>query len=295
LIGLIKNKERYIVERFQEVKRTVLKIGKIPYANLFPIFYMLQKGCDCSDYEFIEGHPSTLNRLLRSGGIDVSPSSSIEYLRYADRYMFIDGHSLSSKGPIESIFLLSRSLIERLEGKTILTSSHSDTSVVLLGIILSKFYKIECVLKPTNERPESLIGKVDAFLCIGDEAMSAKKTVENLQSSLFHIYDLGDLWYKNTNLPFVFALWIVRKNLSTEKIELFKKLVHDLNKARELAAENLDEIAKALRPLFISRYSLNIKEEELTSYWRGISYDFNEEHKRGLELFRRYSEELGLL
>ena len=269
---------------------------------------MLQKECDCSDYEFIEGHPSTLNRLLRSGEIDVSPSSSIEYLRYTDRYMFIDGHSLSSKGPIESIFLLSKSSIERLEGKTILTTSHSDTSVVLLGIILSKFYKIECVLKPTDENPESLINKVDAFLCIGDEAMKAKKIVTSNTPSLtlpprggglggggIYIYDLGDLWYKNTNLPFVFALWIVRKNLSTEKPELFKRLVHDLNKARELAAENLDEIAKALRPLFISRYSLNIKEEELTSYWKGISYDFNEEHKKGLELFRRYSKELGLL
>lgn len=279
----------------EEQKKTVLKIGKIPYANLFPIFYMLQKECDCSEYEFIEGHPSALNRLLRSGKIDVSPSSSIEYLRYADRYKFIDGHSLSSKGPIESIFLLSRSPIEGLEGKTIFTSSHSDTSVVLLGIILSKFYKIECFLKPTDEKPESLIGKLDAFLCIGDEAMKAKKIVENIQSSLFHIYDLGDLWYKNTNLSFVFALWIVRKNLTIEKPEFFKRFVHDLNKAKELATENLDEIAKALRPLFINRYSLNIKEEELISYWRGISYDFNEEHKKGLKLFRRYSEELGLL
>src|SRR4030043_1637482 len=109
---------------------TFLKIGKIPYANLFPIFYTLQRECDCSGYEFIEGVPSTVNRLLRSGEIDISPSSSIEYLRYRKQYNLIEGHSISSKGPAGSIFLLSRSPIEQLGGKTILVSSQSDTSVV---------------------------------------------------------------------------------------------------------------------------------------------------------------------
>jgi len=59
--------------------------------------------------------------------------------------------------------------------------------------------------------------------------------------------------------------------------------------------ENLDHIAQALRPLLLSRLSLSITEEELISFWRGIVYDFNEEHRKGLELFRRYTEELGLL
>jgi chorismate dehydratase len=292
----------------EERKRSLLKIGKIPYANLFPIFYMLQKECDCLHYEFIEGVPSLLNRMLRNGEIDLSPSSSIEYLRYKDRYVFIDGHSLSSKGPIESIFLLSRIPIERLEGKTILTSSQSDTSVVLLDIILRKFYKIECVLEPTNETVESLVNKADAFLCIGDDALKAKKTVNSNTPSLtlpprgggqgwggIYLYDLGDLWFRNTGLPFVFALWIVRKDSSKEKAELLERFTHDLNKAKTLAKGHLDKIAHALRPLLLACHSLNINEEELISYWKGISYDFEEEHNKGLELFRKYSEELGLL
>jgi predicted solute-binding protein len=40
---------------------------------------------------------------------------------------------------------------------------------------------------------------------------------------------------------------------------------------------------------------LNLTEEEIISFWKGISYDFTEEHERGLELFRKYSGELGLL
>ncbi|MEW6162912.1 MAG: menaquinone biosynthesis protein [Nitrospirota bacterium] len=280
-----------------EGKRSLLKIGKVPYSNLFPIFYILEKQCDCSGYEFIEGFPSTLNWLLRSGQIDISPSSSIEYLRYKNKYTFIKGHSISSKGPVGSILLLSRRPIEELEGKTVLTSSQSETSVVLLDVILKKFYKIECPLKPTDEKVDLLLNKAGAFLSIGDDALKARKIVTShtLGWGDIYIYDLGDLWYRNTGLPFVFALWIVRKGCFTEKAELLKRFIHDLNKAKGLAMENLDKIAQALRPLLLSRYSLIITEEELIPYWKGISYDFIEEHERGLKLFRRYSEELGLL
>ena len=55
----------------------ILRIGKIPYANLFPIFYVLERDMDCSQYEFVEGMPSTLNRMLRDGDIDLSPNAKI--------------------------------------------------------------------------------------------------------------------------------------------------------------------------------------------------------------------------
>ena len=285
----------------EERKRSLLKIGKIPYANLFPIFYMLQKECDCSGYEFIEGVPSGLNRMLRNDEIDISPSSSIEYLRNKNKYTLIEGHSISSKGPVGSILLLSKRLIEELEGKTILVSSQSETSIALLDIILKKFYTIECSLSPTDESLDFLINNAEAFLSIGDDALKAAKTATNNSklrtpnSELIYIYDLGELWYKNTALPFVFALWIARRDCRIEKAELLNRFIRDLHKAKELALQNLDKIAQALRPLLLSLHSLNLTEEEIISFWKGISYDFTEEHERGLELFRKYSGELGLL
>lgn len=274
---------------------------------------MLERKCDCSKYEFIEGAPSTLNRMLRNGEIDISPSSSIEYLRYQNKYTIIEGHSISSKGPIGSILLFSRRPIERLNGMTALTSTQSESSVALLDIIFKKFYKIECYLRPTDEPFELVVNEAEAYLLIGDDALKAKKTVTSYKlqvtskdhtknsslvtrhSSLIYIYDLGELWYKNTGLPFIFALWIVRKGCCTEKTELFERFTGDLNMAKALAMKDLTKIAEELRPLLLSRHSLFITEEELISYWKGISYDFTDEHRRGLELFRRYSEELGLL
>jgi chorismate dehydratase len=296
-----------VIKKKQE---SYLKIGKIPYANLFPIFYMLQRECDCSEYEFVEGVPSTLNRLLRTGEIDISPSSSIEYLRHKDKYNLIKGHSISSKGSIESILLLSRRPIEELGDKIVLVSSQSETSVALLNIILRKFHKIDCSLMPTDEPLDSVLGKADAYLAIGDYALKAKKTVTSYKlqamknkdlslvtnnSSLLHIYDLGELWYANTGLPFVFALWIVRKDCFAEKADLLERFIRDLQMAKELALQNLDTLARELKPILLSSHSLDIPEEELISYWNGVSYDLTEEHERGLELFRKYSEELGLL
>lgn len=273
----------------QDKNKPLLRIGKIAYTNLFPIFYMLEKG-NLSEYEIIEGFPSALNRMLRNGEIDISPSSSIEYLRYPDKYSIIEDHSISSKGPVRSIFLFSKRPIEELEGMTILTTSQSETSVALLDIILKKFYKIACSSQPINGLPDLRSNEKEAFLLIGDDALKAKKTIFDM-----YVYDLGEVWYKHTGLPFVFALWIARKDCSIKKAELFERFVHDLNMAKESAMNNLNEIAQEWKLLLLSHHSLVISEEELVSYWKGISYDFGDEHRKGLEMFRKYSEELGLL
>ena len=35
-----------------------------------------------------------------------------------------------------------------------------------------------------------------------------------------------------------------------------------------------------------------LTEAELITYWENISYDFGDEHKKGLEFFRKFAEEL---
>ena len=279
-----------------------LRIGKIPYANLFPIFYILENECDCSGYEFVEGVPSALNHMLHTGGVDISPSSSIEYLRHSDEYAIVENHSISSIGPVGSIILLSRKPIEELNGLPVLTSSQSETSVVLLRIIFERFDKVKCDLKTADIHLDSLPSSAEAYLLIGDDALKAVKSYElkvksesknsqlsTLNSQLFYIYDLGELWQKHTGLPFTFALWIYRKDCCKEKAELMKRFKKDLDKAKRLAVKKLKKIAlqSSMRGI--------LTEAELITYWENISYDFRNEHKKGFELFRKYSKELGLI
>lgn len=261
-----------------------LKIGKMSYTNLFPIFYMLQRNADCSDYEFIEGVPSSLNSMIRSGDIDISPSSSIEYLRHRDRYKLIEGHSISSSGPVGSILLFSKRPVEALQGQTILTSSQSETSVALLAIILKKFYEIDCRFKSSSEPMEKAMASHEAYLLIGDEAMQ-----EALNRPELRIYDLGDIWYKNTGLPSVFALWIARKELYENNSGLVTRFISDLDRSKVSALKNLSSIAADSELRHI------LSEEGLVSYWRTISYDLTDYHIKGLKLFGDYALELGLL
>ncbi len=263
-----------------------LRIGKIPFANLFPIFYTLEREFDCSHYEFVEGVPSHLNEMLRTGLIDLSPSSSVEYLRNPSLYEFIDGISVSSRGPVGSIFLFSKKPIEQLDGCTIYVTSQSATSVALLEIVLRRFYGIN-YSSAVSQNPES--ADTDAFLLIGDRALIYNSKIGNLGSkptdsrSSTIVYDLGEIWHARTGLPFVFALWIVRKELydpGDARHDLFVKFVSDLMRAKERSLENLREIAGR------SPMTAFLSEDEIIDYWNKLDYDLTADHKRGLYTFR---------
>ncbi len=266
------------------MEKVKLRIGRIPYANLFPFFYYLKSHCDNSLYRFIDGHPSRLNRMLRKGLIDVSPSSSIEYLRNKDIYSLLPFLSISSEGRINSILLFSKYPMNKLNGKTIALSSDSDTSVVLLKIILKEFEGVRCKFKIVNcHSIKTPLSTSSAVLLIGDTAMKETKELKNQTSEKIYIYDLGELWYKYTGLPFVFALWIVKNDSLTKKGTLIKRLAIDLYNARQYASKNLSYIAKeAPQQRWLS-------EKELVDYWRNISFDLTERHLEGLKLFEKYS------
>ena len=264
------------------MRKGKLRIGRIPYANLFPIFYYLDQQRSRSDYRFIKGVPSRLNRMLREGKLDISPSSSVEYLRNKDKYCILPCFSISSSGPIESILLFSNIPLKELGGKTIAVSSESDTSVALLKIILKEFLSLKCKFKTVKLRTvKSGLSSFPAFLLIGDRAMkeARKKTAP-------YVHDLAELWHEHTGLPFVFALWIVRKETVTEKGELLNKLSSDLVKANKYAQVKFSFIAKN------TRQKEWLTEKELVSYWEKISYNLTEKHMEGLRLFEKYLERI---
>jgi chorismate dehydratase len=282
------------------MKNKKLKVGRIPYANFFPVFYYFDKECCNSEYEFFHGVPSKLNKMLRDGKLDISPSSSIEFLRNKDKYLILPWFSVSSAGPIYSIRLFSKLPLHKLGGKEIALSSDSETSNVLLKIILKEFLSLKCRFRSTNLRSvKNILSTHSAVLHIGDTAMIEAKKLSAVSDQLsaplnsarklltpnseLYIYDLGELWFEYTGLPFVFALWIVTKKAVAEKKELIRKLSTDLIKARKYASRKFRLIAKeAPQKKWLS-------EKELVDYWKIISYDFTEKHLEGLRLFEKYA------
>ena len=260
-----------------------LSIGHIQYANCTPIFSALSSHFDCSGYRFVDGVPARLNAMLRSGALDLSPSSSIEYALAHEQYCLLPELSISAIGAVKSVFLFSRVPIEELDRCPIGLSAESDTSVNLLKVLLARKYGFNNSFERTSLPIGEALSSYPALLLIGDAALKAAATGE------YRGYDLGELWHSFTGLPFVFALWIVRREAARAKPAELSALCRQLIAAKNIAYASYPEIAASCP----EREWLAAG--DLVDYWRTISYELTPAHLDGARCFFRHAFELGLI
>jgi len=263
----------------------MLTIGRIDYANVTPLFHALQEHFPCAGYRFTGGVPAHLNALLAAAEIDVCPSSSIEYATHSERYLILPDLSISSVGPVASVLLFSRVPVEELDGREILLSAESATSVNLLRILLSKRFGHSCRYTVSSGPLTEALRTSPAMLLIGDAALRSA-----LSETGLHIYDLGSLWYEWTGLPFAFALWFCTRSAARERYQEVRVLAEQLVLAKGYAERERELIAEA------SPEAAWMGREGLIKYWReNISYELGPAQQEGLRLFYRYAAELGLI
>jgi chorismate dehydratase len=260
-----------------------LRVGHIAYANCIPFFHYLE---DCGFAgRIVSGVPSHLNALLAEGRIDLSPSSSFEYGRNGADYLLLPNFSISSRGAVQSVLLFAAQPLEKLEGVPIAVTGESATSINLLRILLQEFFGFAPVTEIRSAGSvEAHIAAGGNGLLIGDRALRA-----SLAGRAPRIYDLGELWWRFTGLPFVFALWIVHRRAAAAKsaeLAMFRDQLHN-SLSRALADP---EGTAALVPEY--RW---FGKERLAAYWRAMSYDFSDSHRQGLELFFRLAVKHRLL
>lgn len=263
----------------------MLRIGRIEYANCTPIFRVLQEHERSDGYRLVGGVPARLNAMLAAGMIDVCPSSSIEYALNPERYLILPHLSISSVGAVASVLLFSRVPLEELHRQHILLSSESATSVNLLKILLEKRFGCTCSYSVHNSSFDEALLEAPALLLIGDAALRA-----SLQKPDLFVFDLGQLWHEWTGLPFVFALWLCRRQVAEDRYTEVDTLANHLVESKERARNALVEIAET------SPEASWMGADKLVAYWHeNISYDLDDSHLEGLRLFYRYCAELGLL
>jgi chorismate dehydratase len=258
-----------------------LRVGRIPYANLVPIFHALTTHFSLEDVRFVPGAPSELNRKLRAGRLDISPSSSIEYAKHPDRYLLCPDISVSSRAKVMSVVLLSNEPLKKLPNGPIAVTRASDTSVVLLEILLREYLGKRNRLVRTDLPPGEALRRHPAYLAIGDEALQA-----SLSGTARHVTDLGEWWRRETGTPFVFALWIVSRESLLRRREALRGFARTLLTAKRIARESLT------RPEHLLVGPDWMPKELRTAYWRNLSYDLNEE-REGLVLFYRLAKKIG--
>lgn len=262
-----------------------IRLGKIGYLNVLPIYHPLESGIIEGDFDIISGPPSALNTLMDQGELDISAASSIEYARHPEKYYLIPDIAIGSRGPVQSVLLLSKFPVKKLTEKTILVSSQTHTSAALLRVLQSELWKIRTQFVSGDATTVLEKGKrPDAILAIGDEALNLRH-----HPDYPHRIDLGEAWRELTGLPFIFGVWLVQRKSWNDSPDKLKRASHVLLQAKKWGTEKLSDIC------LLAAEDSCLNDTEMCSYFDGLVYDFNENEMRGLKLFYTHLMENGLI
>ena len=225
----------------------------MPYLNAVP----LTRGIES---ELIFAAPSKLAEMLRGGELDAALVSITEVL-FHDGYDILDGISIASLGEVYSVILAHKKPLE--EAKEIFCDTASLTGLNLLKVLLAE-RAVFPEFKPLENYKAA--GEKDSVLLIGDPAIDFQRSQHEHE-----IFDLGAAWTEMTRLPFVYAVWALRRGV--ENLELRQ----ELREAKNFGMETIDTIIETRE-----EYDEDFRRDY--SEWN-IQYLLASDEKRGIEKF----------
>jgi len=190
----------------------------VPYLNAAP----LTRGIES---ELIFATPAKLAEMLQRDELDAALVSVSEVL-LRDRYDILDGVSIASLGEVYSVLLAHKKPLE--EAREVFCDTASLTSVNLLKVLLA-----ERGLKPEFKPLASYADapEKDFVLLIGDRAIEFQRSPHNHE-----IMDLGVAWLDMTGLPFVYAVWALRRGIDNRDLKF------ELKEAKAFGIDTLETI-----------------------------------------------------
>jgi predicted solute-binding protein len=242
-------------------ERKKFRVGSVSYLNAAPLTRDLGE-------ELVFATPAKLAEMLRRDELDAALVSITEVL-FNDRYDILDGVAIASLGEVYSVILAHKKPLA--EAKEIFCDTASLTSVNLLKVLLA-----ERGLKPEFKPLENydVAKEKDFVLLIGDRAIEFQRSKPDCE-----IFDLGEAWTEMTNLPFVYAVWALRRGIEN------KELRRELRGAKSFGLETLDYLIE-------TREEFDVEFRRDYFGWN-IQYDLAEDAKRGIakfiELLRKHN------
>ncbi|MBU2515616.1 menaquinone biosynthesis protein [bacterium] len=244
-----------------------LKLGVIEVLNVLPVYYSIIKGTVKTPCDFSTGKVTELNKKLERGEIDVSVVSSFEFARNPQKYYIFPNLSVGADGPVRSIYLFLKKPLEQLNGDLIKLTEFSLTSVHLIQYLLK-----DLDVEFTQQKNPNAVGE----LLIADEAIRRFYTKSDP-----YVYDLSELWKEKTGLPFVFALWVCRKDIfkthSNQVIETYFALLESKKRSSDLYQQMALESYRGIFP----------DEKSCLEYLRNIHYELSFDYQQGFMLFQK--------
>jgi chorismate dehydratase len=236
------------------------RVGSVGYLNTVPLTRGLEE-------EIIYATPAKLAEMLQRDELDAGLVSVVEVL-FHDRYDILDSIAIASLGEVRSVLLAHRKPLS--QATEVFCDTASLTSVELLRVLLAE-RGLKPAFKPLANYDFNHLP--DYAMLIGDPALDFA-----LAPHEHEIWDLGAAWYELTNLPFVYAVWALRRGVENSTLR------RQLREARDFGLDTLDSIIRSR-----TEYDYDFRKDYLS--WH-IHYHLGTDEKRGLarfmELLRRH-------
>lgn len=264
-----------------------LHVGLVPYLNVQPLIWAFEQElipCRTGDgrpMHFEAAVPSVLAERLRRAQCHVAIVPAFEYFG-GGRYAILPTGAIATRREVGSVLIVANAPLEQLRRVTL--DPASLTSVNLLRVLRAE-KKWPFALEE-GRRSEEPLRAADWLLTtrepagqllIGDPALVAVGRFP-------YAYDLGSLWYELTQLPFVFAVWLVHPSASE------CALCEPFGQARILGTSHLEQVAAdcARRFGFSPEFALNYFR---TNLW----FELGESELEGLRTFGQLLHKHGLI
>jgi chorismate dehydratase len=258
-----------------------MKLGYIDYLNCYPFYHHLFEKDHLPGIQVIPGYPSRLNKMMAEAVLDMSPISAATCSDIGDRILLLPQFCLSSVGYVGSVILVSRCPIEELHKRTVGLTRASYTSVVLVKILLEKYYHVHPNYISTA--PFSTPDQTDAVLMIGNEAMIYRSSLD------IHVYDLGEIWLQKTGFPVVFAVFAVRKDILKQYAPEIRRVIRSYQASIECLKQKKEQVIKYAAAKYPEiAYDIN-------RYFSLLRFEFTDELKKALIFYLSVAGEMGFL
>ncbi len=253
------------------------RIGCVSFLNARPLVDGLD---DRDDVALRYDVPSRLLSDLESGRVDIALCPVIDYQLSRVPLAIVPVGGIGCDGPTLTVRLFSRVPFDRVRRLAADTDSH--TSVTLARVVMRRRFGVDVQVDQLDARALGADPRrwPDTLLLIGDKVVTAAPPADAFAHSL----DLGQAWGELTGLPFVFAVWMARRDVDLGDTAAL------LDRQRARNADRIDAIAR------VHGEALGWPIASAQAYLgRLLRYDIGPRQLDAMRLFWSEAREVGLL
>jgi chorismate dehydratase len=243
----------------------LLKISAVSYLNTIPFVYGILKSGHLENFRLDLDVPSVCAEKLLKGEVDVALVPVGAYPDFKNIVM-VSEYCIGAVGKVKTVLLLSQKPLEQIDN--IYLDYDSRTSVQLVKVLAEHYWQLSPQWKRLNPGQSDHPKRLTSLVAIGDKTFELVKQYK-------YVYDLAEEWFRFTGLPFVFAVWLSKKQLPAI-------LKDQLNGALSYGLEHKAESVEYFKDKLPSCGDC------LSYLENNISFQFDDEKKKGMQLFLEY-------